>query len=125
MQPLLSPPDTRRFTIYLPERDRHGKPVPNMTDWLEKAMRLFCRECGGATYIQAHGMWDTGDRIIFERVNLIHTAVKFEKFWPKANLFREFALDFGRKTNQHSVLIEYDGNMVFLPVTTKQRHQVA
>jgi hypothetical protein len=47
-----------KFSIYLPDSDRDGHPVPQLEQWIGTALALFAEVNGGATRLPvAQGIW--------------------------------------------------------------------
>lgn len=103
----------RRFVLYLPERDREGKEVPNMDFWVKEACFLLCLLNGGATHIKAQGVWYVAetDQVVSEPVHIIQTAIDPAKFLKEIALVRLFTERFGRETNQDAVAVEFDNTL--------------
>lgn len=108
----------RRFTLYLPERDREGKQVADIEFWVSEACFLLCLINGGCTrQARAEGMWfgEKGE-VIREPVHIIHSAIKPDAFFKQIAVIRAFIQRFGRETNQETIAVEFDGKMFFIPI---------
>ena len=47
----------QRFAIYIPNKDKHGKPV-DQEKWINKTLMLLSEICGGATVMPpVRGAW--------------------------------------------------------------------
>lgn len=109
----------RRFTLYLPERDRDGNAVTNIEYWVGEACFLLCLINGGVTRLSpAEGIWfreDTGV-MIREPLHIVYSAVKPERFIAQIGFIRRFIERFGRDTNQDAVAAEFDGRIYFFHI---------
>jgi hypothetical protein len=106
---------TQKFSLYIPDKDRHGNPVPERERWIAAAMRLFAEINDGATRLPtAQGIWDPPgeDPPVEEATDVIYSfiidAARFE-----ANLERlaVFIHSFGKHTDQHTVMVEFAGEV--------------
>ena len=105
----------QKFSLYIPDEDRHGNPVPNREEWIAAAMRLFADINQGATRLPtAQGIWDPegpeppGPEATDVVYSFIFDAARFE-----ANVKRlaVFIHSFGKHTDQHTVMCEFSGEV--------------
>jgi hypothetical protein len=101
-----------RFTIYLPDHDKSGNLVPEISTWVEAAMALLTEANGGATQLAPTvGQWrsDTG-QIVTEQTILIYSYLRdAEAFGAKLPDIADFLHLFGRETQQGEVVAELFG----------------
>jgi hypothetical protein len=104
-----------RFSLYLPDSDRHGQPVPQLEQWIDVAMTLFADINGGATRLPvAQGIWKPDGRgeIVREATNVVYSFVR-DRTRFDANLERiaVFIHSFGKHANQGEVMAEFAGEV--------------
>jgi len=101
-----------RFSIYIPNKDRDGKPVGQHL-WIEAALKLLSDVGGGATAMPpVTGAWlnpDTKELILEEPV-VVYSYVKPEAFVARLDDLVSFVKNLGAVTNQGAVAIEYGGD---------------
>jgi hypothetical protein len=101
-----------RITIYVPSRDRDGKPV-DFESWVMRALELLSLVGGGATRMPpAQGAWlnpDTG-ALIIEDVTLVYSYVDGDALAARLPNIRRFLHELGRALNQGEVVIEVNEN---------------
>jgi len=102
---------TQRLTLYLPNKDRHGRKVKSHEKWVDDARRLLSMIGGGATaFPPADGTWASDDgTLIWEQTRIIYSFVFPDRFETRVTELREFVHRFGRETNQGEVVVEFDG----------------
>jgi hypothetical protein len=105
---------TKKFTIYLPDKNKRGEPIPNHEDWVTACMDAMVDVNQGVTKMApASGMWNdpTGQYpIVHETTHLIYSFLKDEKaFQDRIDQIREFLHEFGRTTEQGEVMVEMFG----------------
>jgi hypothetical protein len=99
------------FTVYIPNKDRHGQEIGNQRKWVLEAIRLLSEVNGGATAMPpVEGGWlnDEGE-IIWESPVLVYSFIRPEPFVQSLPRLREFLHRMGRETNQGEVAFEFDG----------------
>ncbi len=101
-----------RITIYVPSRDRDGKPV-DFESWVMSALEILSRVGGGATRMPAaQGAWlnpDTG-ALVIEEVTLVYSYVDGDALAARLADIRRFLHEMGRTLNQGEVVIEVNEN---------------
>lgn len=107
-------PSAQKFSLYLPEKDRDGAPVPRHDDWVEAAMTIFADVNGGATRLPtAQGIWkpDTG-AVVREATSVVYSFIR-ETGTFEAGLERlaRFIHTFGKHANQGEVMVEFAGEV--------------
>jgi hypothetical protein len=106
---------TTRFTIYLPDRDRVGNPVPRIEYWVTRACVMLATINGGVTRLApAQGMWICDNRLVEETTHVVYTLVLNEAFFAHLDRVLNFLSEFAIRTNQHAVALEYDGTMYII-----------
>ncbi len=107
----------RRFTLYLPERDREGREVPQIERWVQLACTVLARISGGATHVRADGVYlSESGALIREPLNIIYSIVDPERFYQKLVVLRAFIQRFGEEANQETVMVEFDSKLYLVPV---------
>jgi hypothetical protein len=102
---------TQCFTVYIPNKDRHGQEIGNQRKWVLEAIRLLSEVNGGATAMPpVEGGWlnDQGE-IIWENPVLVYSFIRPVPFIQSLPRLREFLHRMGRETNQGEVAFEFDG----------------
>lgn len=99
------------FTIYVPNKDRDGRPVSDQQDWIEEAIALMCEINGGATAMPpVDGAWkNERGEVIRENPVVVYSYIATEAFTAGLPRIREFLHRMGRRTNQGEIAAEYDG----------------
>lgn len=102
---------TQRLTLYIPDKDKHGRKLRDQNRWVKEARELLTRIGGGATaFPPADGTWVTDEgEILWERTRIIYCFVFPDRFREQVKNLREFVHRFGRETNQGEVVVEFDG----------------
>jgi hypothetical protein len=101
----------RSFSVYIPDKDKSGKPVPNQPQWIEEAIQLLCEINGGATAMPpVDGGWMNDDGVIIrEKPVVVYSYIRAAAFVAGLNRIREFLHRMGRETNQGEIAFEFDG----------------
>ena len=104
----------QQLVLYIPDKDKNGKQINNINEWIEKAQTILTAIGGGTTsYPPADGTWLNPDnkKIVSERTKIIYTYVISDNLADEGNLksLRIFLHKFGRETNQGEVVFEFDG----------------
>jgi hypothetical protein len=104
-----------RFSLYLPDSDRDGQPVPQLEQWIDVAMALFADINGGATRLPvAQGIWkpDRGGEVVREATNVVYSYIGQQRIF-EANLDRLVRLihSFGKHAKQGEVMVEFSGEV--------------
>lgn len=97
-----------RITVYIPSRDRDGKPV-DFENWVVRALQLLSRVGGGATRMPpAQGAWLNPDTnaVIIEDVTLVYSYVDGDASAARLPEIRRFMHEMGRALNQGEVVVE-------------------
>ncbi|MBV8128095.1 MAG: hypothetical protein JO114_10620 [Planctomycetaceae bacterium] len=97
-----------RITVYIPSRDRDGKPV-DFENWVVRALQLLSRVGGGATRMPpAQGAWLNPDTnaVIIEDVTLVYSYVDGDALAARLPEIRRFMHEMGRALNQGEVVVE-------------------
>jgi hypothetical protein len=99
------------FTIYIPNKDRDGNPIPDPQAWIEEAIELMCEINGGATAMPpVDGAWKNEQgAVIRENPVVVYSYIAAEAFTAALPRIREFLHRMGRRTNQGEIAVEYDG----------------
>jgi hypothetical protein len=100
----------QRLTLYIPNKDRVGREIANVSDWIDEARRLLSQIGGGATaFPPADGTWlDEHGTSIWEQTKIVFCYVYPDRFRSLVPKLREFTHRFGRETNQGEVVVEFD-----------------
>ena len=118
-------PSTQQLTLYIPNKDRNGKRIRYLRNWLKEAQKVLTIIGGGSTTMPpADGTWldpavsvegiksisELKDKdVLWERTTVMYTYIYPDRFEENAGLLREFLHRFGRETNQGEVVFEFDG----------------
>ena len=110
-------PSVQSFSIYIPNLDRDRNPIAGWSDWVRGAIHLLTRINGGSTslppsqsgYRRSDGAFELNDTVVV--YSLIRDPDAFEQRFDE---IRAFMSDFGRRTNQESVMFEFsDGHSAY------------
>lgn len=105
----------QRFSLYLPDNDRDGAPVPRLEDWIEAAMLIFAEVNGGATRLPvAQGIWkpEGGGATVREATTIVYSFIRdTERFELRVERLAVFAHTFGKHANQGEVMVEFSGDV--------------
>lgn len=102
----------QRLTLYIPDKDKHGKEIGNHKEWINKAREILTSIGGGATALPpADGTWlnPENDETIWEKTTMIYTYIDPDKFERNMGHLRAFLHKFGHQANQGEVVFEFDG----------------
>ncbi|MCO5792824.1 MAG: hypothetical protein HEQ21_08390 [Blastomonas sp.] len=103
----------QKFAIYLPDRDADNQPVLNMGRWLDEAVTLMTEINGGCTRLpSSRGAWlnkKTNKTIIEDTAVIYSYLFDPEMFEERFDEIVEFLYEYGRETNQDSVMAEFSG----------------
>lgn len=102
-----------RVTIYIPSRDRDGKPV-EFEEWVIRAMNLLSQIGGGATRMPpVQGAWLNPETqaLITEEVTLVYSYVDGDTFAARLPDVRALMHSMGRALNQGEVVIEFNDTL--------------
>ena len=105
-------PSVQVLTLYLPDKDKDGKPIKNLNKWITEAQKVLSAIGGGCTSMApADGTWFNPENknIVFEKTVIMYTYIDPDLFEENAKVLREFLHRFGRETNQGEVALEFDG----------------
>ena len=105
-------PAIQQLTLYIPDKDKNGKPIKNLDRWIKEAQTILTPIGGGRTSLSpADGTWSNpeGGGVVWEKTRIIYTYIEPDKFEENVGLLREFLHRFGRETNQGEVVFEFDG----------------
>jgi hypothetical protein len=100
------------LTLYIPNKDKNGKQIKNLTKWIKEAQKVMTAVGRGSTSMPpADGTWfnPENSEIIFEKTTIMYTYVDPDSFEENVGLLREFLHRFGKETNQGEVVFEFDG----------------
>jgi hypothetical protein len=101
-----------RITIYIPSRDKEGKPIEHEI-WVEKAMEFLSQVGGGATRMPpARGAWrnPASGALIIEDVTLVYSFIDGDALSTRISDLRQLMHAMGRALDQGEVAIEVNEN---------------
>src|SRR3989442_15563025 len=103
-------PSTQVLSLYIPDKDRHGRPIKTAR-WIREAQEILTRIGEGYTTTPPHdGGWETASgQLRREKTVIVYTYIQPERFLAQVGALREFLHRFGRKTNQEVVVAELSG----------------
>ena len=101
---------TQILSLYIPNKDRHGRPI-RTAPWIREAQEILTRIGEGYTATPPHdGGWETrSGQLRRERTVIVYTYVNPDRFFAEVGALREFLHRFGRETNQEVVVAELSG----------------
>lgn len=105
-------PSFQRLTLYIPDRDKHGKEIRKLKEWIKKARAILTAIGGGATALPpADGTWlnPENQETVWEKTTMIYTYIDPCGFEENIKELRAFLHAFGHQTNQGEVVFEFDG----------------
>jgi hypothetical protein len=104
----------QRFSLYLPEKDRDGAPVPRHDEWVEAAMTIFADVNGGATRLPtAQGIWkpETG-AVVREATSVVYSFIRDTgTFEAGLERLARFIHTFGKHAKQGELMVEFAGEV--------------
>ena len=105
----------QKIVIYLPDRDRKNEPVPDIEDYVQAAMITLLDINTGVTRLPpAYGKFKDSDTgiVAHENTHLVYSFVMDSSaFESRVVEITDFIRDFGKKTNQKSVMVEFSGEI--------------
>ena len=104
---------SQQLTLYIPDKDRNGRPIKNLKEWISEAMKLLTTIGGGATaFPPADGSWFDPEKksTVWEKTTIIYTFIIPEKFEANIRNLKNFLCRFGRETGQGEVVFQFHGN---------------
>jgi hypothetical protein len=103
----------QKFSIYLPDRDKNNQPVPDIEDYVQVAMLMLLEINTGVTRLRsAFGKFKdlTTGIVSHENTHLVYSFLMDPAaFQSRLGEITTFLRDFGKNTNQASVLVEFAG----------------
>jgi hypothetical protein len=104
-----------KLSLYLPDSDRNGRPVPEIEQWIGAAMTLFAQLNGGGTRLPvAQGIWQpkAGGEVVREATSVVYSFIR-DRARFDANLERlaRFIHTFGKHADQGEVMVEFAGEV--------------
>ncbi|HEX8639776.1 MAG TPA: hypothetical protein VF704_01330 [Allosphingosinicella sp.] len=107
------PASVQKFSLYLPELDRDGAPVPEIERWIEAALWIFGEINGGATRLPvAQGYWrPSSGAPVREPTNVVYSYIRDGRFEANLDRLVRFIHSFGKHANQGEVMVEFSGEV--------------
>ena len=104
-------PATQVLTLYIPDKDRNGKQIKNLSKWIREAQDVLTAIGGGSTSTSANGTWMNPESgvIIREKTVIVYTYINADSFKKNFRRLREFVHRFGKETNQGEVAVLFAG----------------
>ena len=105
-------PSAQVLTLYIPDKDKEGKQIKNLTKWIKEAQKVLTALGRGSTSMPpADGTWFNPEtkETIWEKTTIMYTYVDPDSFEENVGLLRAFLHSFGKETNQGEVVFEFDG----------------
>ena len=101
---------TQILSPYIPNKDRHGRPI-RIAPWIREAQEILTRIGEGYTTTPPHdGGWETGrGQVRREKTVIVYPYIKPDRFLAHVAALREFLHRFGRDTHQEVVVVEPSG----------------
>lgn len=99
-----------KFSIYLPDLDQSGAPVPGIGAWIEAGLHLMAHVNGGATCLPpGRGIWGSNS-VTIETTYVIYSFIRCpDNFIRDINQLTAFLHTFGKYTNQGEVMADFCG----------------
>lgn len=108
----------QRFSIYVPNKDKDGKPVEQEA-WAGMAVELLSDICGGATEMPpVRGAWlnrESGTLVVEEPV-LVYSFIEPEPFADRISEVVDLVHRIGRETRQGQMAIEFDSVLYLIDI---------
>ena len=103
-------PSTQVLSVYIPNKDRRGRPI-RPARWIREAQEVLTKIGEGYTTTPPlDGGWETSSGTLRrEKTVIVHTYIKPERLLAQLRVLREFLHRFGRQTDQEVVVIELSG----------------
>jgi hypothetical protein len=103
-------PSTQILSLYIPNKNRHGRPIKS-APWIREAEKILTKIGEGFTTTPPHdGGWETGGGTLKrEKTVIVYTYIKPDRFLENVPALRAFLHRFGRETNQEVVVAELSG----------------
>jgi hypothetical protein len=103
----------QRFSLYIPDKDRHGRETGTQRRWVLEALDLMTQLNGGATAEPAvEGVWQgPGGPAVWEHPVIVYSFIDPERFFAEFSRVREFLHRMGRETRQGEVVAEFEGEL--------------
>lgn len=114
----------QQLVLYIPDKDKHGKEIQNLSSWIDEALGVLKEMGGGATGMPpADGTWvnPETDSEIKERTRILYTYIYADKFEDNLTLLGDFLHRFGIETNQGEVVFEFAGRFYRIKKFDKSR----
>lgn len=101
---------TQTFSIYVPNKDRHGREFGDQRKWVLEAIQMLTEINGGATAMPpVEGAWlDDEGGLLWENPVVIYSFVRPDRFAESLSRVREFLHRLGRETDQGEIAFEFD-----------------
>lgn len=97
------------FTVYIPNKDRYGFELKNHLEWVDLITNTLADICGGCTTYSTQGFWRMEDTVIKEDTIIAYSYILDQnRFINNLHRIKKILHDFGRRTNQEVVAVEYD-----------------
>jgi hypothetical protein len=107
---------SQRITLYLANKNSKSESVKKIDDWLSAGMKLLTEINGGCTaYYNLPGTFKYMDneniiRRISENTHVLYSYIfNSDDFALYSYKIRNFMYDYGFKTDQNAIMIEYSG----------------
>jgi len=104
----------QQLLLYIPDKDKNGKPIKAKSAWLKEAQSMMSKIGGGCTtYPSAVGAWLNPDtqKLIIEGTTLVYTYVLPQNFNQHKAALKAFVHAFGYETNQGEVIVFFAGDL--------------
>jgi len=97
---------SEKVTLFIAHKDRNGVDLPNVEFWIQEAEGALSRLGGGATSLQARGVWrDEHDEPLYEMTTLVYSYAPPKAILDNVSHLRAFLHRYGREANQGAVAL--------------------
>lgn len=111
----LAAPSSRRFSIYLPSKQKNGLAIKNFETVADTTLELLCSLFGGATGYPAKGVFQGADGPPQqEEIRMVECFCKIESWIEHSRFLQVLVGVLARILNQETVGCALDGQIVFV-----------
>ena len=120
----LAVPGSRRFSIYLPSKQKNGLAIANFETVADTTLELLCSMFGGATSYPAKGVFQGADGPPQkEDIRMVECFCRIES-WDKHSRFLQVLVGVLAKVlNQETIGCALDGEILFVGPVSWRSHK--
>lgn len=117
-------PRSRRFSIYLPSKQKNGLELANFQTVSETTLELLCNLFGGATSYSANGAFQGAEGPPQkEEIRMVECFCKSESWEEHSCFLRVLVGVLAKVLNQETIGCALDGQIVFVSPVSWSPHQ--